>query len=346
MNKPLTPWTRATLATHLGGVLEGADANVDAIKEPTNATQNNLTCVLREQYLPAALESAAGVLVVSQDVKTPTDRAVIRVFDIETAWVLLLRAFAPQLERDVGIHPSAVVHETAQLEAGVCVGANVVIARDAKVGAGSVIGAGSYIGERSSLGADCLIHPHVTILHDVQMGARVLVQSGAVIGSDGFGFRRTEDKRHIRQEQIGGVLIEDDVEIGVQTVIDRGTINIIRIGARTKIGPACIIAHNSSVGSDSLLIGAVQLAGSVTIEDRVVMWGQVGSVGHITVGSDSMVTAQSGISKDLPGGGTYRGSPAQPIRDQLRLEANVREIGSLKEKLQVLAAKISELESK
>ncbi len=346
MNTTLTPWTRATLATLLGGVLEGNDANVIAIKEPKNATPNDLTCVLREQYLPAALGSAAGVLVVSKDVKIPTARAVIRVTDIESAWVLLLRAFTPNFDRNPGIHPSAVVHETAQIESGVCVGANAVVARDVKIGAGSVIGAGSYIGERSSLGANCLIHPNVTILHDVQMGARVLVQSGAVIGSDGFGFQRTDDKRHIRQEQIGGVLIEDDVEIGVQTVIDRGTINTIRIGARTKIGPACIIAHNSSVGSDSLLIGAVQLAGSVTIEDRVVMWGQVGSVGHITVGSDSMVTAQSGISKDLPAGGTYRGSPAQPIRDQLRLEANMREIGSLKEKLQLLAAKISELESK
>jgi UDP-3-O-[3-hydroxymyristoyl] glucosamine N-acyltransferase len=346
VNRTLTPWTRATLATLLGGVLEGADASVQAIKEPKDATPHDLTCVLREQYLPIALESDAGVLVVSQDVKIADARAVIRVADIETAWVLLLKAFAPSLERNPGIHPSAVVHEMAQLEAGVSVGANVVIARDARIGAGSVIGAGSYIGERSTLGADCLIHPNVTILHDVQMGARVLVQSGAIIGSDGFGFQRTTDKRHIRQEQIGGVLIEDDVEVGVQTVIDRGTITTIRIGARTKIGPACIIAHNSSVGSDSLLIGAVQLAGSVTIEDRVVLWGQVGSVGHITVGSDSMVTAQSGISKDLPAGGTYRGSPAQPIRDQLRLEANMREIGSLKEKLQALAAKISELESK
>lgn len=346
MNRTLNPWTRATLAKLLGGVFEGHDAIVIAIKEPKDATEHDLTCVLREQYLPAALESAAGVLVVTHDVKIPDARAVIRVSDIESAWVLLLRAFAPNFDRNPGIHPSAVVHETAQLEAGVCLGANAVVARDAKIGAGSVIGDGSYIGERSSLGADCLIHPHVTILHDVQMGARVLVQSGAVIGSDGFGFQRTTDKRHIRQEQIGGVLIEDDVEIGVHTIIDRGTINTIRIGARTKIGPACIIAHNSSVGSDSLLIGAVQLAGSVTIEDRVVMWGQVGSVGHVTVGSDSMVTAQSGISKDLPPGGTYRGSPAQPIRDQLRLEANMREIGSLKEKLQLLAAKISELESK
>jgi UDP-3-O-[3-hydroxymyristoyl] glucosamine N-acyltransferase len=346
VNRASTSWTRATLAALLGGVLEGSDANVNAIKEPKDATPHDLTCVLREQYLPAALESNAGVLVIAQEIKIPTARAVIRVENIETAWVSLLKAFAPNLERDPGIHPSAVVHETAQLESGVCVGANVVIARDAKIGSGTVIGAGSYIGERSTLGADCLIHPNVTILHDVQMGARVLVQSGAVIGSDGFGFQRTSDKRHIRQEQIGGVLIEDDVEIGVLSVIDRGTITTIRIGARTKIGPACIVAHNSSVGSDSLLIGAVQLAGSVTIEDRVVLWGQVGSVGHITVGSDSMVTAQSGISKDLPAGGTYRGSPAQPIRDQLRLEANQREIGTLKEKLQALASKITELESK
>jgi UDP-3-O-[3-hydroxymyristoyl] glucosamine N-acyltransferase len=346
VNRPLTSWTRATLAKLLGGVLEGTNANVEALKEPKEATQHDATCVLREQYLPAALESDAGVLVVAQDVKIPNTRAVIRVGDIESAWVLLLKAFSPSLERNPGIPSSAVVHETAQIEADVCIEANVVIARDARVGTGCVIGAGSYIGERVSLGADCLIHPNVTILHDVQIGARVLVQSGAVIGSDGFGFWRTADKRHVRQEQIGGVLIEDDVEIGVHTVIDRGTLKTIRIGARTKIGPACIIAHNSSVGSDSLLIGAVQLAGSVTIEDRVVLWGQVGSVGHVKVGSDSMVTAQSGISKDIPAGVTYRGSPAQPIRDQLRLEANQREVGSLKEKLRELEAKITRLESK
>ncbi len=347
VNRPLRPWTRATLAEFLGGVLEGEDASVAALREPKDATLNDATCVLRENYLQAALESNAGVVVVAQDLTIPNARAAIRVSDIEAAWVLLLRAFAPKLERDPGIHTSAVVHESATIEAGVHLGANVVIARDARIGTGSVIGAGSYIGERVSLGADCLIHPNVTILHDVQMGARVLVQTGAVIGSDGFGFHRTEDKKHIRQEQIGGVLIEDDVEIGVNSVIDRGTITTIRIGARTKIGPACIIAHNSTVGSDSLLIGAVQLAGSVTVGDRVVLWGQVGSVGHITIGSDTMVTAQSGISKDIPaGGGVYRGAPAIPIREHLRFEANQRDIGSLKEKVQALAAKISELESK
>lgn len=347
VNKPVTIWTRATLAKLLGGVLEGTDANVTALKEPKDATQHDLTCVLRENFLAAALESHAGVLVVTPDIKIPDSRAVIRVADIETAWVLLLRAFAPSLERDPGIHASAVVHETAQIEADVSIAANAVIARDAKIGAGSVIGAGSYIGERSILGADCLIQPNATILHDVQMGARVLVQTGAVIGSDGFGFWRTQDKHHIRQEQIGGVLIEDDVEIGVNSVIDRGTITAIRIGARTKIGPACVIAHNSSVGCDSLLIGAVQLAGSVTVGDRVVLWGQVGSVGHITIGSDTMVTAQSGVSKDIPaGGGVYRGAPAIPIREHLRFEANQRDIGNLKEKIQALAAKISELESK
>jgi UDP-3-O-[3-hydroxymyristoyl] glucosamine N-acyltransferase len=347
VNRPLTTWTRATLATLLGATLEGEDANVTSLKEPKDATLHDLTCVLRENFLPAALESDAGVLVVSQEAKIPNPRAVIRVADIESAWVLLLRAFAPSLEREPGIHASAVVHETAQIEAGVSLGANVVIARDAKIGTGSVIGAGSYIGERTSLGAACLIHPNVTILHDVQMGARVLVQSGAVIGSDGFGFQRTQDKHHIRQEQIGGVLIEDDVEIGVNSVIDRGTITTIRIGARSKIGPACVIAHNSSVGCDSLLIGAVQLAGSVTVGDRVVLWGQVGSVGHITIGSDTMVTAQSGISKDIPaGGGVYRGAPAIPIREHLRFEANQRDIGSIKEKLKALEAKILELESK
>ena len=342
----LTPWTRATLAELLGSVLEGADGNVLALKEPVDASQNDLTCVLREDYLSEALECDAGVLVVGKAVVVPQPRAVIRVADIESAWVLLLRAFAPNLERTSGVHPSAVIHPSARLGTGVCIDANVVIARDTWVGDGCVIGAGSYVGERSKLGANCLIHPNVTILHDVQIGARVLMQSGAVVGSDGFGFQRTQDHHHFRQEQIGAVIIEDDVEIGVHSMVDRGTIKTIRIGARTKIGPACIIAHNSSIGCDSLLIGAVQLAGSVTIGDRVVLWGQVGSAGHIRVGNDSMVTAQSGISKDVPANVTYRGSPAQPIRDQLRLEANQREIGNLKEKLRELEAKITRLESK
>jgi UDP-3-O-[3-hydroxymyristoyl] glucosamine N-acyltransferase len=276
----------------------------------------------------------------------PEDRTVIRVIDIESAWVLLLRAFSPKLDHHPGVHVTAVVHPSARLEPGISIGAHVVIARDAKIGANTVIGAGSYIGERSSLGADGFLHPNVTVLHDVQIGNRVLLQPGAVIGSDGFGFQRTSDHQHIRQEQIGGVILEDDVEVGVHSVIDRGTLKTIRIGARTKIGPACVIAHNSTVGEDSLLIGAVQLAGSVTVEDRVVLWGQVGVIGHITIGHDSMVTAQSGVSKDIPPNGTFRGAPAIPIREHMRFEANQREIPSIKDKIKELESKIAQLESK
>ncbi len=338
-------WTRATLAEFLGGVLHGSDEAVLSLKEPREASYNDICCILRDKYLEAALTSEAGVLVVSNDVTVPETRAFIRVADIENAWVLLLQAFSPKLEYPVGIHVSAVVHPTAQLATGVSIGANVVIAKDARVGANTVIGAGSYLGERSSLGVNCLLHPKVTILHDVEIGNRALLHPGCVIGSDGFGFRRTEDHKHIRQEQIGGVLIEDDVEVGVNSVIDRGTLKTIRIGARTKIGPACVIAHNSVVGQDTLLIGAVQLAGSVTVEDRVVLWGQVGVIGHITVGHDSMVTAQSGVSKDIPPNGTYRGAPAIPIREHMRFEANQREIPSIKEKIKELEAKIAQLEA-
>ncbi len=333
---------RSELAVKLGGTLHGADGAVTGLREPADAQPSDAVCVLRDKYLKTALHSAAGVLIVADH--QHLERPHIRVPNIELAWIALLDLFAPRLER-VGIHPSAVIHEAATLEPDVQIGANVVVARGARIGRGSVIGVGSTIGENAVIGADCQIFENVTIRHHCTLGNRCLIQSGAVIGEDGFGFYRTPDVQHIRQAQIGTVMISDDVEIGSNTVIDRGTLTATTIGPRTKIGPTCVIAHNSTVGADVIMIGAVQLAGSMTIHDKVVLWGQVGSIGHLTIGEGAVVTAQSGISKNVPAGATWRGSPAQDIKTQLRLEARFMALEQMERRLKALEQAILQLES-
>ncbi len=330
-----SPKTRAEVAILLGGVLQGADAAVGRLSDPEVAQSTDLVCVLREKTaLAKALASAATTLVVSSNLELETDKILIRVPDVDLAWLTLLRVYRPPLE-PLGIDPSAKIHPSARLEAGVQIGAFVVIAKDVKIGAGSIIGAHSSIGERSSLGANCLIHERATIRHDCQLGNGVLVQSGAVIGADGFGFHRTPNG-YLRQEQIGTVEIADHAEIGANTVIDRGTLELTRIGQGTKIGPNCVVAHNDQLGANVILIGAVGLTGSVIIEDDAILWGQTGTIGHCRIGKGAVLTARSALSKDIPAGEVWRGAPAQPIKDQLRLEAQMRRLEDYEKRLKQL----------
>ncbi len=323
--------TRQQLSTFLQGELQGTDAVLGRLADPEVALESDFICVLRPKTLPDILKSKAATLVIAQDIAVQTDKTLIRVADIELAWIALLRLYAQPLE-PANIDPSASIHSTAILEPNVHIGAFVVIGQDAHIGTGSRVGAHSIIAERSSIGNNSLIHERVTIRHDCHLGARVLIQSGAVIGADGFGFHRTANG-YIRQEQISGVEIGSDTEIGANTVVDRGTLEPTRIGSGTKIGPNCVIAHNDQLGNNVILIGAVGLTGSVIIEDDAILWGQTGTIGHVRIGKGAVLTARSALSKDIPAGETWRGSPAQPIQQQLRLEARTRNIEKLEQRL-------------
>jgi UDP-3-O-[3-hydroxymyristoyl] glucosamine N-acyltransferase len=343
-------WTRTTLAEALGGRLEGPDGAVLAVRDPLEAGSDDAVVVRQEKYLSVCLQSPAGLVVIGETVsdeallteKHRSGRAFLRVADTELAWERLLHHFAPHLEYPPSTHPSAQVHPSAVIGENVHIGPNVTIEQGAQVGADSLIMSGSLIGQDACLGRGCQIHPNVSILHGVILGDRVLVQSGAVVGSDGFGFRRTPEHHHIRLPQIGTVVIEDDVEIGANSVVDRGALGATRIGARTKIGPACIVAHNGQIGQDVLLIGAVQLAGSVAVGDRAVLWGQVGVIGHLTIGAGATVTAQSGVSKDLPPDQVYRGSPARPYREQMRLEARIHDLERMAQRIKQLEDRLAQ----
>jgi UDP-3-O-[3-hydroxymyristoyl] glucosamine N-acyltransferase len=324
----------------LNGSLHGADAPLEKLAAAENANPSDVVCLLRHKdkdIVAQTLESPAGVLVVG--VLLETNKAQIVVPDIELAWVECLRIYRQPLVSEQ-IHSSASLHPSAQIGENVQIGAFAVIEKDVKIGSGSIVGAHSVIGERSSLGEGCLLHERVTVRHDCHLGNGVLVQSGAVVGADGYGFhRQTQNQLHYtRQEQIGAVYIGDHVEIGATTVIDRGTLEPTRIGAGTKIGPACVVAHNCQLGENVVLIGQVGLTGSIEVGDGAILWGQTGTIGHVRIGKGAVLTACSSLSKSIPDGEVWRGAPAQPIRDELRQEAQVRRLDEYEKRIKTLEA--------
>ena len=196
------------------------------------------------------------------------------------------------------------------------------------------------------MGDDCVIHSRVSIREHVQIGNRVILQDGAVVGSDGFGFARRPDGSHHKIPQIGGVVIEDDVEIGANAAIDRPAVGETRIGAGTKIDNLVQVAHGVTIGRDVLLAAQVGIAGSTTIEDTVTLAGQVGVSGHITIGKGTIATAQTGIPSSVEPGSVISGYPAINNRDWLKSSAIFRKLPELRKTIADLEARLDELEAR
>ncbi|MFN4060471.1 MAG: UDP-3-O-(3-hydroxymyristoyl)glucosamine N-acyltransferase [Paracoccus hibiscisoli] len=273
----------------------------------------------------------------------------------------LTRAFDPGPDIAPGIHPTAVIDPTAQLAEGAAVGPFVVIGADVAIGPGARIGAHVSIGRGTRIGQGALIHPGVRIGHGVTAGDRLIVQPGAVIGGDGFSFvtpeesgieeiRRTLGTRaDIRQQHwtrihsLGGVEIGDDVEIGANATIDRGTIRATRVGQGTKIDNLVMIAHNVVVGSDCLLCSQVGIAGSSVIGDRVVLAGQVGVSDNIQVGSDVIAGGATKIYSRVPAGRVILGNPAVKMETQMEIQKAMRRLPRFAQQLSKLQESVTRL---
>lgn len=223
------------------------------------------------------------------------------------------------------------------------VGARVVIEDDVVLGAGVVIRPGSFIGSGCSIGDGSLLHPNVTIRERVTLGCRVIVHSGTVIGSDGFGFG-WDGERHLKIPQIGTVAVGDDVEIGANCAIDRGTAGATRIGSGTKVDNLVHVAHNVIVGEHTLLVAQVGISGSTEIGSRVTLAGQVGVAGHITIGENATIGAQSGVTKSIPPNERWSGYPARPHVENLRAQAAVARLAALAERVRALELKLDRAE--
>jgi UDP-3-O-[3-hydroxymyristoyl] glucosamine N-acyltransferase len=240
-------------------------------------------------------------------------------------------AAADDVRPTPGIHPSAVVHPSAELGNGVAIEARVVVGEDARIGDRTWIGAGCVIGRGVIVGEDCRIHPNVTIYPGTRIGNRVVVHAGAVLGSDGFGYvRDPETGRYEKFPQIGTLEIEDDVEIGANTTIDRGALEVTRIGRGTKIDNLVHIGHNCRVGENVVIAAQAGFSGSIVIEDNVVIGGQVGVGEHVHIEEGVMLGGQAGVlpKKVLRGKGVaFWGTPAKPLREYLKSLAALARLG-------------------
>jgi UDP-3-O-[3-hydroxymyristoyl] glucosamine N-acyltransferase len=246
------------------------------------------------------------------------------------AFAAVARLFHPVPAPRPGIHPSAVVARDAEIGPGCEIGPHAVIGECATIGAGCVIGAGSVIGAGCVLGEGCVIHPHVTVTHAL-LGRRVVLHPGARVGQEGFGFAPGPDGRFVTMPQLGRVILEDEVEIGANSCVDRGAGQDTVIGAGTRIDNLAQVAHNVTIGRGSVIVALAGVAGSSRLGEHVTLAAQAGVAGHLTIGDRARIGAQSGVMNDVPAGADVVGSPAWPARETLRAFAALRRLAARRE---------------
>lgn len=282
------------------------------------AGKNHLSFLANEKYLDAAAASqAGGILCTQKSYDELIHCARARLFVCAEPYVTFARVsqffFKPQHPFQ-GISAQAVVDESAQIHPTATVFPFVFVGPGAVVGAGSVLYSGVFVGAASKIGADCILYPNSVVREGCVLGDRCLLNPGAVLGGDGFGFAPS-GMENVKIPQIGGVCLEDDVEVGSNAAIDRGALSDTRIGAQTKIDSLVMVAHNVVIGKACFLAGQSGVAGSSQLGNRVTLAGQVGVSGHLQVGDFVTLLAKSGVSKSLPEKGYYNGIPARPVRD-------------------------------
>ena len=312
--------TARVIADIVKGELRGEEGTtVDSVAPLGRAERNNLSFLADGRYAAALAASSAGIVLVTPEL-AETDGAVpsrIIVSKPAAALIDLLPRFYPPTRRKPSIHPTAIIGRGAKLGVGVSLDEYAVIGDEAVIGDGVWVGAHSAVGPGARIGTDSRLHPHVTLYAGAELGERVILHSGVRIGSDGFGYVFS-DGRHAKIPHVGRCIIGNDVEIGANTTVDRGSIDDTVIGAGTKIDNLVQIGHNVRIGSLCLIMAQVGIAGSAQIGDGCVLAGQAGLGGHITVGAGARIGGQSGVFGNVPAGEVWSGYPARPHRESLR----------------------------
>ena len=326
----------AALAALVGATVEapeGTDMSVvvENLETVDRAGPRSLTFVGNGKYARLLDASPALAAVVSADVElsdAARKRVILRVKSADHAMIAILDRFAqPELLPAVGIDPTARIHPTATVGEGVRIGAFVSVGAGATVGARTALFEGVRIYEGARVGQDCVLHANVVIRERCSVGNRVILASGVAIGTDGFGYRPSADGRGIAKiPHIGTVIVEDDVEMGANTCVDRGKFGATRIGAGTKIDNVCQIGHNVEIGRCVVISGLSGVAGSTRIGDGSRIGGGCGIADHLNIGRGVSLAARSGVMSDIPDGATWGGFPAQDIRMALREVALVRKL--------------------
>jgi UDP-3-O-[3-hydroxymyristoyl] glucosamine N-acyltransferase len=337
-------FTLDELARLTGGRLAGDPAReITGAAPPHTAGLCDVTFVFAQKALAVFLASKAGAAIVPEGCDA-AGRDVIHHRNPQAAMPAVLEALYPERRPAPGVHGTAVVHGSANVGARVHVGPHAVVDEDAVLADDVIVGAGSHVGRGSVVGERTRLHPHVVLYPDVRLGRDCVLHSGVVIGADGFGFVRAGGS-HRKIPQVAGVVIGDDVEIGANSCVDRGTLTPTRIGTNTKIDNLVQIGHNCEIGDRVIVCGQAAIAGSTIIEDDVVLAGQVGATGHLRVGRGSIAAAGTGITGDVDPGARIAGHPPMPLQEWRRVQATYRRLPDMRSELRDLRKRLAALES-
>jgi UDP-3-O-[3-hydroxymyristoyl] glucosamine N-acyltransferase len=341
--------TVAELAEHVAGRVIGDDSIlIENVASLESADERSISYVDHEKFFPAARASAAACLIVPS--KIPRDEfksaALIEVGNPKLAFSQIAEVLHPPLRREPSIHPTAAVAETADVALTAYVGPHVCVGEYARVGPYTRIEAGTVIGTNVTIGSDCVLHPNVVLYDGVAIGNRVVLHAGVCIGADGFGYVRDEMGYH-KFPQIGTVVIEDEVELGAHTCVDRAALGRTRIGRGTKLDNMVHVGHNCDIGERVVIAAQTGISGSVVIEDEAVIGGQVGFGDHTRVQQGAIIGSKAGI---LPGKivrpGVWWGIPVQPLADYKRMNAHLGRLPQMREELKELRERVNQLEEK
>ncbi|HEV7799176.1 MAG TPA: UDP-3-O-(3-hydroxymyristoyl)glucosamine N-acyltransferase [Pyrinomonadaceae bacterium] len=333
----LAALTAAGIDNNFGDIQITGAAGLD------DAKPGDVTFLANPRYTPRVNTTSASAIYLSEAAQIDRDIPVLRAKDPYLAYTRALRLFHPEPGFVAFVHESAVVDPSALVSENVSIGAGVVIGPGTRVAEGVRIYPNVTIYEDVVVGRDSTIHSGAVIRERTQIGERVVIHNNVVVGCDGFGYAKDEQRSWLKIPQTGRVVVEDDVEIGAGTTIDRASVGESRIGRGTKIDNLVQIGHSCTIGEDTLLCAQVGLAGSSHIGSRVILAGQAGVAGHLTIGDDAVLTAKSATSHDVPAGKVISGIPAFDNRDWLRSTAGFRRLGEMQRRIRELEKNLEEL---
>ncbi len=325
----------STIAERLGLSVEG-DARIEiaGVAPLSVAGESDLSFLSNPRYRETAKSSAAGAIVVSGETTLPGHTLLIA-GNPYLAFARAIELFHPPRIFEGGIHPTALVGKECSFAPSCHVGPYVVIGDRAVIGEGSVIEAGCVVGRDCVIGERCRLYPRVVLYDDTRLGNEVILHSGVVVGSDGFGFAH-DGGRYVKVPQIGRAVVEDSVEIGANSTVDRGALQETRIGGGTKIDNLVQVAHNVRIGHSCILVAQSGISGSTSLGEGVILAGQSGIVGHVTIGDGTRIGAKSAVTKSLPAGSFVTGHPAQPHRKWLKERAMAARLEEIINRLRAL----------
>lgn len=337
------------IAALINGKITGdANASVNSFGKIEEAQNGQLAFLANPKYEEYLYSTKASVIIINDalELKQEVTATLIRVPDAYTAFATLLNTYQKMMQQQLnGIQEPSYISKSASYGENVFIGAFSYLGENVKVGNGTKIYPNAYIGNNVKVGDNSIIHPGVKIYHDCVIGNNVIIHAGTVIGSDGFGFAPQADGSFQKVPQIGNVVVEDNVEIGANTTIDRATIGSTIIKAGAKLDNLIQIAHNVEIGNSTVVAAQAGISGSTKVGKGVMIGGQVGIVGHINIGDGAKINAQSGVSKSVEPGKAVTGSPAHDYTSALRSQAIGRNLPALEKRIKELEALVKQLMS-